>query len=216
MIKIVCTNCQKPLSLDESKLPADKAVTFPCPVCKTKLSVDRRNLDAEGDGGAAAAPPMPAAAAASAGGLAADNDDDDGFGARAIIVGNDNPALRQAAKQVGFSPMHFAAPDKARDYFMQEYPPLILLSPAQMTPPPLQDFAPIVSMTPADRRRTFIVLVADGLRTLDGNAAFLYGVNLIVAAKDLAAFPQVYRDAHNYHEKLYASVNAVVKGMVGA
>ena len=37
MIKIVCTSCQKPLSLDETKLPM-KEVSFPCPVCKTKLT----------------------------------------------------------------------------------------------------------------------------------------------------------------------------------
>ena len=37
MIKITCTSCQKPLSLDESKLPM-KEVSFPCPVCKTKIS----------------------------------------------------------------------------------------------------------------------------------------------------------------------------------
>ena len=43
MIRIVCTSCQKPLSLDETKLPM-KEVSFPCPVCKTKLMVDRRNL----------------------------------------------------------------------------------------------------------------------------------------------------------------------------
>ena len=48
---------------------------------------------------------------------------------------------------------------------------------------------------------------------LDGNAAFLYGVNLVVATKDLPAFSQIYRDAHTYHERLYASMNAVVKAM---
>ena len=59
MIKITCTNCQKPLSLDETKLPM-KEVSFPCPVCKTKLTVDRRNL------GASPAVPQAAAAAAPA------------------------------------------------------------------------------------------------------------------------------------------------------
>jgi len=54
MIKIVCTSCHKPLSLDETKLPM-KEVSFPCPACKTKLTVDRRTLDA--------APVIPAAAA---------------------------------------------------------------------------------------------------------------------------------------------------------
>src|SRR5436305_4061403 len=87
MIKIVCTNCSKPLSLDETKLPPNKEVVFPCPVCKTKLTVDRRNFE----GGT----PVSEAAAPGASAPAHDphheghTDDDDGFGAKALLVGND-------------------------------------------------------------------------------------------------------------------------------
>ena len=83
----------------------------------------------------------------------------------------------------------------------------------QMTPPPLESMQPIISLTPADRRKSFFILFADNLRTLDGNAAFLYGVNLVVSLKDLASFPQIYREAHSYHERLYSSMTAVVKAM---
>jgi len=201
MIKITCTSCQKPLSLDETKLPPDREVSFPCPACKTKLTVDRRNLEmANAVSGAPAGDVQPP-------------DEDEGFGAKALIVGNDHPALRQAAKLIGFVPMHFAEAKPARDYFMQEFPPVIMLNPAQVTPPPLESMQPIVSLTPADRRRAFFILVAENLRTLDGNAAFLYGVNLVIAAKDLGAFPQIYRDAFNYHERLYGAMNAVLKEM---
>ena len=201
MIKIVCTNCSKPLSLDETKLPPNKEVVFPCPVCKTKLTVDRRNLE----GAAESAPP------AHDPHHEGHTDDEDGFGSKALIVGNDMPALRQAAKLTGFMPVYMATPQQARDYFMQEFPQVVFLNPAQMTPPPLQDLAPIISLMPADRRKSFFILVADNLRTLDGNAAFLYGVNLIVATKDLPQFPQIYKDAHTYHERLYAAVTAVQK-----
>ena len=201
MIKIVCTSCQKPLSLDETKLPM-KEVSFPCPVCKTKLMVDRRNL------------PGAAEAAASAGAAAevdeAHHDDDDGFGAKAAIVGSDSAVVRQALKLVGFLPTYFATAQAARDFFNQEAPQVIVIHPAQMTQPPLQDFSPIISLLPADRRKTFMILVAESLRTLDGNAAFLYGVNLVVATKDLPQFPQIYRDAHGYHERLYAQMTSVV------
>ena len=87
---------------------------------------------------------------------------------------------------------------------MQEYPPVVMLNPAQVTPPPLADFAPIISLTPIDRRKAFFILFSENLRTLDGNAAFLYGVNLVVAPKDLGAFQQIYREAYGYHERLYA------------
>ena len=171
MIKIVCTSCQKPLSLDETKLPM-KEVTFPCPACKTKLTVDRRKLEAP----AAAAAPIPA----EGGEAVAPREEDESFGAKALLVGNDHPGLRQAAKLIGFMPLHMPPAQQARDYFMQEYPPVVMLNPAQVTAPPLESMQPIISLTPTDRRKSFFILFSDNLRTLDGNAAFLYGVNLIV------------------------------------
>src|SRR5947209_14656952 len=78
MIKIVCTNCAKPLSLDETKLPPNKEVVFPCPVCKTKLTVDRRNLEAGAPEAAA-----PAAAPAHDSHHEGHADDEDGFGSKA-------------------------------------------------------------------------------------------------------------------------------------
>jgi hypothetical protein len=196
-MKITCTSCQKTLSLDETKLPM-KPVLVPCPVCGTKLPVDRRNLEM---------------AAAASDTTAPAHEEDDGFGAKAMIVGNDSPALRQAAKLIGFMPVVIAAPPQARDYFMHEYPPVVMLNPAQITTPPLADFAPIVSLTPTDRRKAFFILFSDNLRTLDGNAAFLYGVNLVVAPKDLGAFQQIYKEAFGYHERLYAPLTAAVKAM---
>jgi hypothetical protein len=200
MIKIICTNCQKPLSLDETKLPM-KEVTFPCPACKTKLAVDRRNLEA----GAS-----PAAVDA---GAPVSGDDDDDFGLKAMLVGGDHPALRQAAKAIGYSTYYAPTPQQARDYFMQEFPPVVMLNPPQLTPPPLESMQPIISLTPGDRRKSFFILFSDNLRTLDGNAAFLYGVNLIVAPKDIGSFEKIYRDANTYHERLYASMTSVMKAL---
>jgi len=200
-MRLTCTSCQKTLSIDETKLPM-KPVLIPCPVCGTKLPVDRRNLEMAG---AAAATPQTSEAPA--------HEDDDSFGAKALIVGNDHPVLRQAAKLIGFMPVVIAEPAQARDYFMQEYPPVVMLNPAQITPPPLADFAPIISLTPSDRRKAFFILFSDNLRTLDGNAAFLYGVNLVVAPKDLGAFQQIYKEAFGYHERLYAPLASALKAM---
>lgn len=214
MIKITCSSCQKPLSLDETKLPM-KEVSFPCPVCKTKLIVDRRTLGTAG----AAAPAAGASAPAQAAPVAAPIDDDETddheneFGSKAFIVGNDHPALRQAAKLVGYLPVHYASAEQARDRYMQELPQVIILNPAQMTSPPLEAMQPIISLTSADRRKSFFILVSENLRSLDGNAAFLYGVNLVVAQKDLGAFPQIFKEAYLFHERLYSSMNAALRAI---
>jgi hypothetical protein len=205
MIRITCTSCQKPLSLDETKLPM-KEVAFPCPVCKVKLTVDRRKFE---EGASAAEAQQPAVQQQTH-----PHDDDDhanDFGSKALIVGADHPGIRQSAKLIGYLPVHLADAAKAREFFNQELPQVVFVHPAQMTPPPLEVLGPILSLVPAERRKTFFVLVAENLRTLDGNAAFLYGVNLVVATKDLAQFPQIFRDAYAVHERLYASMIAVLR-----
>jgi hypothetical protein len=204
MIKITCASCQKPLSLDETKLPM-KEVAFPCPVCKTKLTVDRRTLSAD------PGTPQPVAAAVPISDDDPADDHENDFGTKAFIVGSDHPALRQAAKLVGFLPVVYQTAEQARDRFMQEMPPLIMLNPPSMTPPPLEGMQPIIGLIPDDRRKSFFILFSDNLRTMDGNAAFLYGVNLIVAHKDVANFPQIYKEASVFHERLYGSMNAVLR-----
>jgi hypothetical protein len=208
MIRITCTSCQKPLSIDETKLPM-KEVAFPCPSCKTKLTLDRRKFAAEGAVAEAAAP-APTLTASSVGADSIPEDEDDsGMAHRALIVGVDSPAVREAAKQLNAHPVYFAAVDAAREYYLREYPAIVFLNPAQLAPPPLTDLAPIVSVAPADRRKGFFILVADGLRTLDGNAAFLYGVNMVMATKDLPQIARIYRDAEHAHKKLYQAMTAL-------
>ena len=211
MIKITCTNCQKPLSLDETKLPM-REVSFPCPVCKAKVMVDRRELE----GGGVAPAPVETSQPAASGAAHEEDDHANDFGEKALIVGKDDPALRQAAKLIGYLPVYHGEARAAREYYMQEYPQVVFINPPQITPPPLEAMAAIISLTPVDRRKSFFVLVSDNLRTLDGNAAFLYGVNLVVATKDVPQFPQIYRDALTAHQRLYASMNAVIREKQGA
>lgn len=202
MVKIVCSSCQKPLSLDETKLPM-KEVSFPCPVCKAKIIVDRRKLTGETT--------APAAASPDAGAADVSDNHDDEFGAKAFLVGSDNPAIRQAAKLIGFLPVHFPTAELARERFLQDPPQVVFITPPQVTAPPLEAMQPIIGVLPADRRKSFFILVADNLRTLDGNAAFLYGVNLVLASKDIGTFPQIYKDAHGYHDRLYANMTSILK-----
>lgn len=205
MIKLTCTSCHKPLSIDETKLPM-KEVSFPCPSCKTKLSVDRRKFGA--DAAEAADEAIDPVAASQQ----ADDDDDDYGGERALIIGVDDPAVRQAAKAIGLKPLYFPTIEAAREFYLQEYPKVVFLRPQQLTPPPLTDLTPMMTLTSVDRRKGFYVLVADNLRTLDGNAAFLYNVNLVLAAKDLGVFHRIYRDASMFHQKLYTSYELEMKG----
>lgn len=151
---------------------------------------------------------MAAAAVAPA---VADDDDDDYYGKpKAILLGREVPAIRDAVRALGLIPLSFTSADEARDAYYRDHPRLVVVVPQTMTPPPLAEMAPLLSVNPVDRRRGFFVLVADNLKTLDGNAAFLYGVNLVFATKDVGSFKKVYRDALDFHEKLYEHYNTVL------
>ena len=204
MIKIQCTSCQSPLQIDETKLPM-QPVTFPCPTCKTKLTVDRRELAGGGAAAPAAAAPPAAAPAPSH-----DYDEPHQLGEKLMIVGVDSPQLRAAAKSINLNPVFFAAADQARDYYLREYPSVVIVNPQQLTPPPLADLAPLISINPVDRRKGFFILIAENLRTFDGNAAFLYGMNLIIATRDLGSFTGIYREAEAFQTRLYHSMNAAI------
>ena len=212
MIKIVCKSCQKPLSLDETKLPM-KEVSFPCPACKATVVVDRRTLEGAPAAGASSASVAPSSGAVAAGAKPSPQRDEEheGFGAKALLVGLDDPGIRHAAKLIGYIPVHVSTALEARECFNVEFPPMVLLNPAQITPPPLEAMGPIIGVAPVDRRKAFYVLFSDSLRTLDGNAAFLYGVNLVVAHRDLGAFQTIFKEAWGYHERLYGAMNAAAK-----
>jgi len=178
-------------------------VTFPCPACKAPMTVDRRTL-APAAPAEAPAPPAPAPD------LPAEDAD---LGPRALIVGADSPTLRQAARDLGLQPVFFPTVEAGRDFFQEKYPPVVFLSPTQLTRPPLAEMQPLTSLSASDRRRGFFILVADGLKTLDGTVAFLYDVNLVVAAKDLPSIRRIYQDANEEHQKLYAAFRAVEKAL---
>jgi hypothetical protein len=188
MATINCTACQKPITFDENRLPM-KEVSFPCPSCKAPVTVDRRTLGA--------APPAPAVS------------DDDHLAPKALIVGADDPMVREAARLLGYQAVYFPSVEACRDFYLQEHPPVVFLNPAQVTRPPLADMHPITSIGPADRRRSFFILLADGVKSLDGTVAFLYSVNLVVAYKDLPMIQRIYREAEEAHRKLYASFRSV-------
>jgi hypothetical protein len=210
MIRFPCPSCQRPISVDENRLPL-REVTLACPACQAPVKVDRRTFAPEPAAAtvAAVAPlPEPLAAPELE---ASEETEPDHLDAKALIVGADSPALRQAVRVLGFQPVHVPTAEAARDLYLQEYPPLVLLSPVQLTRPPLAEMQPLTGLNPTDRRRGYFLLVADGLKTFDGTVAFLYDVNLVVAAKDLPSIHRIWHDAEAHHRKLYQAFRAATE-----
>ena len=41
-MRVECENCSKSFDLPDDRLPTGKVVSFPCPACKTKITLDLR------------------------------------------------------------------------------------------------------------------------------------------------------------------------------
>ena len=41
-MKVECENCSKSFELPDDRLPAGKKISFPCPACKSKITLDLR------------------------------------------------------------------------------------------------------------------------------------------------------------------------------
>jgi len=191
VIKIVCHACGKPLHLDETKLPM-KEVKFPCPQCKTMLSFNRQTFQGE-------VPRIPSQDSI----FASAPEVDILHRSTAFIVGGDVPGLNEEMRALGFTVQRYAGAQEAREQYYVEYPQLVLFIPAQMSMPPLPEMLPLTQIIPKDRRRSFFILAADGLKTLDGNAAFLYQVDMVIALKDIGSLHRAYREALQFRQGLY-------------
>ena len=64
----------------------------------------------------------------------------------------------------------------------------------------------INSKKAADRRKVFVVLLSSTQKSLDGNSAFLGGVNLVVNKADLDQIESFIRQGQTYFQKLYSTL----------
>ncbi len=214
-VKISCPHCSRSITIDASKLPKQKA-SFGCPGCKGKVVVDPDEIQS------AVSPPepevtAPASALENGNGDVAPVDLELPPGATfppGIIVGGDAEtiaAIRRIVEpfECELETLPDAATVRARAH--EDLPALIFFVAGKVDKPPLEVLAPITSMASSERRRTFVVLVANNLGTLDAKAAFLYLVNLTVATKDVESLPTVVYSGLDYHNRLYRPLFSAIE-----
>jgi hypothetical protein len=220
-IIVTCPHCSKAARLDSERLP-DQPAYFTGPSCKQKVPVDKRELLSRQSTQAApasapapaAAPPQPEAPPAAPATVASTAPTDrrfpklptDAAFPAGIILGEDDAVVgevQQALAALGSEIERVSSPDAARQMIINEQPSLCIYVGSQIPAPPYTAMAPLTGLPPNFRRRLFLVLISDNLKTLDGNSAFLYQVNMILAKED---FPQLGAALHSgidYHERLY-------------
>ena len=105
----------------------------------------------------------------------------------------------------------FADAAAARERALQEPPALLAFVADAVTKPPYAPLEPLVSLPPRDRRRVFMVLVASNVKTLDGNLAFLYQVNLLLNRQHVPQAAGILYSALRSHQRLYKPFLAALR-----
>lgn len=213
-LRIPCPHCHQVTSVDESKLP-DKPVSFACPHCKGKVHVDKAKLMAQGSALPAPAPvdvPSPLSSGDADGG---EDTLPPGASFPPGIITGDDPAqvadVRGRLERHGATLQTMADAEECRGAILLDPHPLVVYVAGAVGAPPYAGIQPIVSVPPADRRRVFVLLVADDVRTLDGNAAYMYQVNLCVNRADLGSLASTLYGGLDYHHRLYRNLFAAME-----
>ena len=225
-LRVTCQNCQRITVVDSEKVP-DQPVSYRCPSCQSKVTIDKRKLLA-GDATGVETPPAGAAASASAAATAHPTREPGHASSGSLIVPSDAllemalppgeslpPGLlvaedREAGAQLKrwlepydctLEPMADAA--AARELALTDPPPLLVYVADAVTKPPYAPLEPLVTIPPRERRRSFVVLVASNVKTLDGNLAFLYQVDLLLNRQHLSQAPGIFHSALRAHHRMY-------------
>jgi len=123
-----------------------------------------------------------------------------------IIVGEDESVIdeiREALAALGSQVDHIASAEEARKMIVNEHPELCIYVAGEIQAAPHVPMAPLMGLHPGIRRRLYLTLVADNLKTFDGNAAFMHQVNMILGREDLPQLgPALFRGL-DCHRRLY-------------
>jgi hypothetical protein len=211
-MEVTCSSCNKILKIPDEKIPDNQAVKVACPVCKNKIIIDKREsakeLTEEAPGVSATMD------------FAEENDDTQSYGESAslgffdedtklaLVLDNDEERqgkIRAAVEELGF---HFIESGSTRDAigkmrFNQFH--LIILSEGFDDQP--LEYSPIINSlnhTPMSyRRKTFLALIGDQLKTMDNMMAFSMSANVVVNPDDMDKLSGILKKAFAENERFY-------------
>lgn len=227
-MQITCTGCHRQLNLPDAKVPA-QPFALTCPACKSRIHVNPAALAPR----AAPAAPAPAAAAgeaaAAAGQPAAGTAGEPAGAAQDFeplppVRDLDKDllaALYPIAAVVRLAPVpterleaglrllgmdevrHYDSVAAAAEEMLDIDFAILLVVTDRATAPPCEPLKPLYDLPLSVRRGTFVALVADNVRSLDGQTAFYLQVNCLINAQETAKFPLYLQRALLFHLRHY-------------
>lgn len=76
--------------------------------------------------------------------------------------------------------------------------------------PPYPPLEPLLNLGPRERRQFLLAVVADNVKSLDGNIAFLYGVDVLLNKQHLPQAAALIAGALAYRQQIYRPLLAAL------
>ena len=123
-----------------------------------------------------------------------------------VIFGDDETAIEEIQRKLaamGSELEKVESADIARQMIITEGTELCICVGSGNVEPPYEPIQPLTGLAPDIRRLTYLALVADNVKTLDGNEAFVHQVNVVIGKPDVAQFEASLYSGIDYHNRLY-------------
>jgi predicted Zn finger-like uncharacterized protein len=195
-MEITCDQCKTKLNVPDDKIPKDRMIRITCPKCKNKITVDA-NISAQNE-------PSPGVSLPDTD-EALDFYDEDAKLAL-VLADNDIAAkVKAAVEQLGYkcipSPNTRDALGKLRFHRFD----IIFLAEGfdgqELTNSPIRNHLNTISISA--RRRIFVALMGDNLKTMDEMAAYAMSSNIVISTKDTDKLLPILKRGISEYEKFY-------------
>ena len=218
--RFACPSCKKKVAVDKRKLLAQQPTQEVPAAAPRQPAAAAPQADATPPQPAAPAPPaaeadppdLPAGPVIVASSAPADRRfpklPDEATFPSGIILGEDDDAIgevQQTLAALGSEIERVSSADAARQMIINEQPDLCIYVGGQVLDPPYAAMEPLAGLPSSLRRKLYLILIADNLKTLDGNSAFLYEVNMVLTKQDFPQLGAAIYSGIDYHERLYRS-----------
>jgi len=205
---VICHNCQSKFRIADDKIPSGKAATFPCPKCKSKISLGSGSRATGGGAGATNGEGYDAFD------KPFDFIEEEGLTA---LVCEQNPLVRKSITDaLQLLEYQITVAESARDalkrmrYHVYD---LIVVNESFDTKNPEANGVLIYleRLSMSTRRNMFIAMVSDRFRTMDNMMALNKSVNLIINVKNIEDIGKILSRGITDNEYFYRVLKETLK-----
>jgi predicted Zn finger-like uncharacterized protein len=195
-MEITCDQCKTKLNVPDDKIPKDRMIRITCPKCKNKITVDA-NISAQNE-------PSPEVSLPDTD-EALDFYDEDAKLALVLAENDIAEKVKAAVEELGYkyipSPNTRDALGKLRFHRFD----IIFLAEGfdgqELANSPIHNYLNTISISA--RRRIFVALMGDNLKTMDEMAAYAMSSNIVISTKDTDKLLPILKKGISEYEKFY-------------